>query len=92
MWPTLQPGDRLITISMRRGPRTGGLALAPDPRVPQRVLIKRVHAIDGRKVELRGDATVASTDSRTFGTVPLQSVDGCVAFRYHPAKRAGRVS
>jgi hypothetical protein len=56
------------------------------------MLIKRVHAIADGRVDLRGDHTFASTDSRTFGTVPLRVVGGCVAIRYHPAERAGVVS
>jgi nickel-type superoxide dismutase maturation protease len=91
MSPTLQPGDRLITLRTAAPPRVGRLALAPDPRAPERLLIKRVHAIDGGRVDLRGDATFASTDSRTFGAVPLRAVEGCVAVRYYPTDRAGPV-
>jgi nickel-type superoxide dismutase maturation protease len=92
MHPTLQPGDRLITVRTTARPRVGHLALAPDPRAPDRLLIKRVHAIAGGLVDLRGDATFASTDSRTFGAVPVRTVEGCVAVRYYPPDRAGRVS
>jgi nickel-type superoxide dismutase maturation protease len=92
MSPTLLPGDRLLTLRTGRAPRVGGLALSPDPRAPERMLIKRVHAIADGRVDLRGDHTFASTDSRTFGTVPLRAVGGCVAIRYHPAERAGVVS
>lgn len=92
MSPTLQPGDRLVTLRTCRRPRPGGLALSPDPRVPERLLIKRVHALAGGRVELRGDDTFTSTDSRTFGTVPVGAVEACVAFRYHPTGRVGRVS
>jgi Signal peptidase, peptidase S26 len=91
MRPTLEPGDRLVTLRTPGRPRVGGLALSPDPRVPERMLIKRVHAVDGDRVELRGDAASDSTDSRTFGPVPLGAVQACVAFRYHPIERAGWV-
>lgn len=91
MSPTLEPGDRLIAVRTRSRPRPGDLAVTVDPRVPDRLLIKRVHALRGGMVDLRGDHT-ASTDSRTFGMVPLAAVDACVVFRYHPPKRAGRVS
>jgi nickel-type superoxide dismutase maturation protease len=92
MRPTLRPGDRLIMVRTTARARVGHLAVAPDPRAPQRLLIKRVHAITGGLVELRGDATFASTDSRTFGAVPMRTVERCVAFRYYPPQRAGRVS
>ena len=92
MHPTVRPGDRLITVRTMARPRVGGLALARDPRAPERLLIKRVHAITGGLVDLRGDAAFASTDSRTFGAVPVHTVQRCVAFRYYPLERAGRVS
>jgi nickel-type superoxide dismutase maturation protease len=92
MWPTLAPGDRLVTLHVPGHPRVGGLALTPDPRAPERMLIKRVQAVDGDGVHLRGDAALGSTDSRTFGPVALDAVEACVAFRYHPPERAGRVS
>jgi hypothetical protein len=92
MRPTFEPGDRLVILRTPWGPRAGGLALSPDPRAPERMLIKRVHAIADERVELRGDAASDSTDSRTFGPVPLRAVEACVAFRYHPLERAGRVS
>ena len=92
MSPALEPGDRLIAVRTRGRPQPGALALAADPRAPDRLLIKRVHAIRGGMVDLRGDQASASTDSRTFGMLPLAAVAACVVFRYHPADRAGRVS
>jgi signal peptidase I len=92
MSPTLQPGDRLIAVRTGGRPQPGALAVAADPRAPDRLLIKRVHAIRGGMVDLRGDRASASTDSRSFGMLPLAAVDACVVFRYHPPGRAGRVS
>jgi signal peptidase I len=95
MAPTLRPGDRLIVEAFtlqRRAPRAGEVVLAPDPRVPQRELVKRVAAHDpltGR-VELRGDAAQASTDSRTFGALPREQVRWRVALRYWPPSRVRR--
>jgi hypothetical protein len=91
MWPTLAPGDRLVALRMPWRPRSGGLALAPDPRAPERLLIKRVHAVAGDHVDLRGDDAASSTDSRTFGLLPLDAVEACVVIRYHPPERAGPV-
>jgi nickel-type superoxide dismutase maturation protease len=92
MSPTLQPGDRLVILRTGGRPRAGRLVLSPDPRTPERMLIKRVHAVADGQVDLRGDHAVGSTDSRTFGTVPVPAVEACVAVRYHPAERAGLVS
>ena len=93
MAPTLQPGDRLLVERLtfaRRGPQPGEVVLAPDPRAPERELIKRVHAA-GPELDLRGDAADASTDSRSFGRVPAGAVRWRAAFRYWPPERLGRL-
>ena len=49
MAPTLEPGDWLLVdpdAYARRPPVAGELVLAPDPRVPERLLIKRVVEVD----------------------------------------------
>jgi nickel-type superoxide dismutase maturation protease len=94
MAPTLLPGERLIVERRsftRRPPRVGEIVLAVDPREPTRELIKRVAAVDAgaRTVELRGDDGTASTDSRTFGSVPLTAIRWRVVARYWPARRIG---
>ena len=74
MEPALEPGDWLLVDPegyAERPPAPGELVLAPDPREPARLLIKRVASIDhDGRLELLGDALEASTDSRVFGTVP----------------------
>jgi nickel-type superoxide dismutase maturation protease len=95
MAPTLRPGDWLLAdpLAYRSGPpRVGDLVLVPDPRQPQRLLVKRVTAAtrDGL-LELRGDAPDASTDSRAFGPVGVESVEGRPWFRYWPPRRIGRL-
>lgn len=96
MAPSLLPGDRLLVEShsyQSRPPRRGEVVLAPDPREPERELIKRVAAVDdaAASAELRGDAA-ASTDSREFGAVPLSAIRWRAVFRYWPPQRAGRLS
>ncbi|HSK95300.1 MAG TPA: S26 family signal peptidase [Euzebyales bacterium] len=92
MAPSLLPGDRLLAVRTGRRPRVGQLALVADPRAPGRTLLKRVHAVRGGMVDVRGDNTAASTDSRVFGLLPIAAVEACVVVRYHPPDRAGRVS
>jgi len=103
MFPTLLPGDRLLVLRMpalfRR--RVGGLVAFRDPRKgaglrygdnPEgRLMVKRVVSVDADGVEVRGDNEAASTDSRTFGTVPLELVAGVVVYRYAPEGRVGLV-
>lgn len=91
MLPTLAPGDRLVLIRTHRNPRVGQLVMVGDPRAPHRALLKRVHAVDGDAVDVRGDNAAASTDSRAFGTLPAAAVDACLAWRYAPISRVGLV-
>lgn len=96
MAPALLPGDRLLVESrsyQRRSPRVGEVVLAPDPREPDRELIKRIASVDdaAASADLRGDAPAASTDSREFGAVPLAAIRWRAAARYWPPQRAGRL-
>ena len=70
----------------------GELVVLDDPREPGRILVKRIHAVepDGR-LDVRGDAPQASTDSRSFGPVDAAALLGRPWLRIHPLGRAGRV-
>jgi nickel-type superoxide dismutase maturation protease len=95
MEPALEPGDWLFVdpdAYLDRVPAPGDLVLAPDPREPERLLIKRVASIDGDgRLELLGDAPDESTDSRTFGSIDPSTVRGRPWFRYWPVGRIGRI-
>jgi nickel-type superoxide dismutase maturation protease len=92
MIPSLQPGDRLLLVPAW-GLRTGEVIAVRDPRDRDRLLVKRVWAIDRRAslVTVLGDNPGASTDSRAFGPVPRRSVAGRAVYRYAPQARAGRL-
>jgi len=97
MTPTLLDGDRLVVLARPwcspARPAVGDIVAVPDPRRPDRVLVKRVASVDwpnGNLVVL-GDSPDASTDSREFGAVPLVSVIGRVVHRYGPKGRSGPV-
>lgn len=96
MAPTLLPGDWLLAdpeAYRRRAPRVGDLVLVPDPRVPARLLVKRVAGLDADgRLRVAGDAPEASTDSRTFGGVDQATIAGRPWFRYWPPRRWGRVA
>lgn len=94
MAPTLQPGDRLLVLRRGgpwRGPRPGDLVTVPDPRAPSRTIVKRLGRATPLGADLRGDNPHASTDSRTFGTVPIDRLVGRAVYRYAPRERAGRL-
>ncbi len=90
MVPTFQPGHRLLVSRWSRW-SVGSVVALPDPRVPERMLVKRVRSQGRDGVEVRGDNEDASTDSRSFGPVPPSSISGRVVYRYLPAGVAGRV-
>ncbi len=83
MEPAFKPGDRLVVLR-RRKVRAGDVVAVPDPRQPQRILVKRVTDVDGDRVTVVGDNRRESTDSRHFGPVQRGSVTGVVVYRYHP--------
>jgi nickel-type superoxide dismutase maturation protease len=88
MRPALEPGDRLLVVRLR--PRVGDVvALRHDGGT----IVKRVAAIDDvdDTLQVLGDNAGASTDSRTFGSVPRTSIIGRAVYRYAPASRSGRV-
>ncbi|SRR5581483_8858470 len=93
MAPGLLDGDRLLVSAL--GPiRAGDVVALRDPRQPSRVLVKRVAAVDAgrRALTVLGDNPDASTDSRSFGPVPLRAVLGRCVLRYHPEARRGAIS
>lgn len=103
MAPALLPGDCLLVVrpahrrfplfsAQRPGLEPGEVVAVRDPRHPGRVLVKRVARVDrdSASLEVLGDASHASTDSRTFGPVPMSSVLGRAVYRYAPPGRTGR--
>ena len=98
MAPALLDGDRLLVLAPPWPSPVrivvGDIVAVRDPRLSDRVLVKRVASIDRSKhtIDLLGDAPDASTDSRHFGPVPLASVIGRVVHRYGPPTRSGPVS
>ena len=95
MVPALLPGDRLVVLRLpwRRpfGPRPGQVVAVHDPRRADRILIKRVRAVDAREgtLEVEGDAREFSTDSRSFGPVSRTALVGRAVYRYAPVGRNG---
>jgi hypothetical protein len=95
MEPTMQSGDWLLVdpdAYRPHPPVVGDLVVVPDPRLHERLLVKRVVEIDGvGDLVIAGDLPGASTDSRSFGAVDAAAVRGRPWFRYWPLSRPGRV-
>ncbi|HEV3365169.1 MAG TPA: S26 family signal peptidase [Acidimicrobiia bacterium] len=95
MVPTLLPGDRVLVwrgLGPLRPPiRVGDLVAVGDPRDAERLMVKRVVAVGGGDVVVRGDNEGASTDSRHYGPVRVAAIEGRVIYRYLPEERRGRL-
>ena len=97
MEPTLRDGDWLLVdpeAYARRPPRSGELVVARDPRSADRVLVKRVAAVEnyGATLGLAGDHPAHAEDGTAGVSVAASSVLGRPWFRYWPSERFGRVS
>jgi signal peptidase I len=108
MVPTLQVGDHIfvdkVTYRLRQ-PRLGEVIVFTDPRDPDRNLIKRVGALAGDTVEVRGQTVTVppgnlymlgdnrenSSDSRDWGFVPVGLVQGRAMFVWWSAPHPGRI-
>lgn len=100
MAPTLVPGDRALTIPLRR-PAIGDVVVVEHPDRPGYEMVKRLTAGPGDQVGERalgpdewwveGDFAAASTDSRAFGPVHEVGLLGRVVFIYWPKERRRRV-
>jgi nickel-type superoxide dismutase maturation protease len=88
MLPTLRPGDLVLTRPARRV-HVGQLVVMRDPREPARTVVKRVASVTPQGVVVRGDNPAWSTDSRTFGAVPVERVESVVVCRWWPLARRG---
>ena len=80
MYPTLRDGERVVvdtTACREAPPAVGDVVLARHPFMRDMWMIKRVVGVadDGRYV-LQGDNPVESSDSRSFGPIPLRNVRG----------------
>ncbi len=93
MAPALPEGSWVVVdrgAYAHRPPAPGEVIVVPDPRQPQRLLVKRVRTVDSAGAWVEGDNAEASTDSRTFGPVALASIVGRVRWRYAPCPGAVR--
>jgi nickel-type superoxide dismutase maturation protease len=93
MEPALQPGDwLLVRRRMRPGRppriRPGRLVLARHPGRPDLLLVKRATRREPRGWWLESDNPGAgAVDSRRFGAVPPELIEGRVLLRYWPVRR-----
>ena len=86
MVPTYYEGDRLLVRYGARV-RAGDAVLARDPRLPERILVKRAARRESGGWWLLADNPYAPGDSRQFGAVPDELVIARVLLRLRRGKR-----
>jgi nickel-type superoxide dismutase maturation protease len=89
MEPVLWAGDWIVVSKLSRPPRLGEIVLVRDPRNSENLMLKRVSGVADGTCTVLGDRLEESTDSRTFGPVPVANVLGRALFRYAPIGRIG---
>ena len=93
MEPALRPGDwLLVRRGMRAGRspriRAGQLVVARHPARPGMLLVKRAARREHGAWWLESDNPGAgAVDSRVFGAVPADQIEGRVLLRYGPLRR-----
>jgi nickel-type superoxide dismutase maturation protease len=87
MQPHLYAGDCVVIHRGNRA-RAGDVVLVRRPDRGELLVVKRVRDVlsDGR-LWLAGDNPAESDDSRVFGAVPAEAVEGRVIWRYRPLRR-----
>ena len=78
---TLKEGD-LVTYKKLNQKKIdleiGDIVVASHPKTKNKLIIKRIHKIYQNKFDLRGDNSLASTDSRELGLFELDLIIGKV--------------
>ena len=73
MEPTLAEGS--VVIARKKAPNVGDIVIA---NVGGREVIKRITSLSLDGVFIEGDNKSISTDSRTYGTIPMNTIRGVV--------------
>lgn len=74
MLPTLQPGGYVLVSGLLK-PNEGDVVVVNHDNKEK---IKRINRIEDAHVNVTGDNPEASTDSRNFGSIPVELVVGVV--------------
>ncbi|HYH75864.1 MAG TPA: S26 family signal peptidase [Candidatus Saccharimonadales bacterium] len=73
MLPTLRPGQIIVATGRYRTLRPDDIVVVYHDGLEK---IKRITALDDRRIFIVGDNAQASTDSRMFGWLPATAVQG----------------
>ena len=86
MEPRLRNGD-VYLVALAARVRPGDVVLLQHPDRPELLTVKRAVRKDTEGWWVEGDNPKESTDSRQFGAVPQESIQGRVLFRLRPVFR-----
>ena len=78
---TLKEGDLITFKKLNKKNidlKIGDIVVAAHPEIKNKLIIKRIHRIYQNKFDLRGDNSLASTDSRELGLIELDLIIGKV--------------
>lgn len=75
MYPNLKPRESVITLNWFIDLKPGDLVVV---KINNKLMIKRIKSVKGKRLYLIGDNKKESTDSRHFGKVDKDSVVGKV--------------
>lgn len=84
MYPTIESGETLV-IAIHQQPKVGDIVsvrINYEFGNTSEYIVKRVTAIENGEMYLLGDNPEVSYDSRFYGYVPLEMLDGVVVFHY----------
>ncbi len=82
MYPTLKDGDIIIYKPLKKKfhkLHKNSIVVALDPNTSKELIIKRVYKINNCAIELRGDNKSISIDSRHYGTMRKENIEGSVS-------------
>jgi signal peptidase I len=74
MIPTYQQGEYVWALRRWRPLRADNVVVVALPGDSSREIMKRVESVTGDTAWLTGDNSYASTDSRSFGSVPTRAI------------------
>ncbi len=77
MFPTLKDGDEVLSEPPLKL-EIGDIVIAKHPYKQSVIIVKRISEINENGVFLLGDNPSESSDSRSFGFVPIANVEGKV--------------
>ena len=85
MLPELQPGEEILfnpKAYRRKLPKVGDIVVARHPYQPIQIIKRVVVVLEDGSCFLKGDNLSSSTDSRSYGFVPLNKILGKVTSKF----------